>query len=155
MKKFNLLSVFVCVCGLFIVQDGFSQSMHWQDGKVLATQNGTTGFDITTSTFRLKNNHLFEFKDGQLREDLSQGYYTEETDKISYYNNDEICVGYYVPSKGIYVSVSKGGGKETPTAYTKEGHIYMQNDVPICRYDKDFNPLFMGFILFFFLGYTA
>lgn len=157
MKKINFLSVFVFVCGLFVAQNGFSQSMYWSDGKVLATQNGETGLEVTASTFRLKNNHLLEFKDGQLREDLRQGSYTEENDKISYYNNDEVCVGYYVPSKGSYFSVSKGkdGGKETLAAYTKDGNIYTLNDTLICRYDKDFNPIFTGFLLFFFLGYTA
>ncbi|MDR0574257.1 MAG: hypothetical protein LBG96_09560 [Tannerella sp.] len=155
MKIFNLLSVVVFIGGLFVAQDGFSQSMYWQDGKVLATQNGKKGFGMAASTFQLKNNHLLEVKDGQLREDLRPGYYTEEKDKISYYDDDEICVGYYVPSKGHYYAISKGGGKEALTAYAKDGNIYHLNDVLVCKYDKDFDPVFTGFILFFFLGYTA
>ncbi|MDR2915312.1 MAG: hypothetical protein LBV74_10855 [Tannerella sp.] len=155
MKKINLLFVFVFVCGLFAVQDGFSQSMYWQDGKIIATQDGKNGIKVSASTFQLKNKHLLEFKDGQLREDLRQGYYTEEMDKISYYSDEEIYVGYYVPSKGHYYSVSKGGGKETLAAYIKDGNIYNIDNTLVYKYDKDFAPVFMGFILFFFLGYTA
>lgn len=155
MKKFNLLTVFIFICGLFVAQNGFSQSMHWPDNKVIATQKGKNGFDVSTSTFQLKGKHLLEFKNGQLREDLRIGYYTEEKDKISFYNDDEIYVGYFVPSEGRYFSVSKGGGKEILTVYLKDSNIYNSNEVLVCKYDKDFDPIFMGFILYFFLGYTA
>ncbi|MDR0743557.1 MAG: hypothetical protein LBF05_04275, partial [Tannerella sp.] len=67
----------------------------------------------------------------------------------------ESCVGYYVPSEGRFFSVSRGGGKEVLSAYAKDGQIYTSDDRPIYKYDKNFDPLFMGFILFFFLGHTA
>jgi len=155
MKNFNFLSAIVFVCGLFVVQDGFSQSMYWQDDKVIATQNDQKGFKTSTSTFQLKNNHLLEVKNGQLREDLRSGYYTKENDKINYYDDNETYIGYYIPSEGHFFAVSKGGGKEALAAYTKDGNIYNLNDTPVCKYDKEFDPIFIGFILFFFLGYTA
>jgi hypothetical protein len=155
MKKNNFLFAFVLLCGLFVAQDMFSQSMFWKDGKVLVTQKDKNGFEITGSAFQLKNNRLFEFKDGQLREDLQQGYYIKEGSEIRYHNNDESCVGYYVPAEGRFFSVSKGGGKETLAAYIKDGNIYTPDDELVFKYDKNFDPVFMGFILFFFLGYTA
>jgi hypothetical protein len=155
MKKINYLLVFVLLCSLWVTQDLFSQSLSRPDGTVFATQKGADGFEITGSTFQLKNNRLLEFKDEQLREDLQQGYYTKEGSKIRYYNNEEICVGYYVPAEKRFFSVSSGGGKEALAAYTKDGNVYSAEDKLVCKYDTNFDPVYIGFILFFFLGYSG
>ena len=155
MKKLNFLLVLVLLCGLFVAQDTFAQSMSWEDGKVLATQKGKDGFEMTNSTFQLKNNRLLEFKNEQLREDLQQGYYAKEGSEIRYYNNEDLCVGYYNPAENSFFSVSIGGGKEEVSAYIKDGNVYNLDDKLICKYDKNFDPVFIGFILFFFLGYAG
>lgn len=148
MKRYILLFI---LCGLSL--HIYAQSLYDKQGKMVATKVGDNRLDVTGSTFLIEEGRLIPIIDN-IRYDDGMVNYTRRTDNsLEYINQQGERVGYYMPSENRFYHVEPNGDKAVQAAFLYEGKVYTIDENPTFTLDGDFPPEWLGYVLFFFLGY--
>ena len=145
-----LLLLLPCFAG-----KSYAQSMYDnRQGRVIATKINNAQINVTGSTFLIEEGRMIEVLDGVRREDLGSNYArpTDEN-RIEYINREDQLAGYYIPSENRFYRVEPRNGKVEHVALLYEGQIYTLDEKPAFYIDIGFPPEWIGYVLFFFLGY--
>jgi hypothetical protein len=127
-----------------------AQSLYDATGYRVARKTAANTYEVTGSTFTVKNGNLIPIFDGQLREDFGVNYYRKDGDRVKYYNTEDQCVGYYLPDTKRFVGTASKEGKEDYMAVIVDNDIYTLDSKPSYRMEAGFEPELVGFIFFFF-----
>lgn len=151
MKSYTLLLLFLLPC---FAGKSYAQSLYDRQGRVIATKINNEQINVTGSTFLIEEGRMIEVLDGARREDLGINYIREpDSNRIEYINKESQLVGYYVPSENWFYRVEVRSGKVNHVALLYEGQVYTLDEKPSFRIDAGFPPEWVGYVLFFFLGY--
>lgn len=144
-----LLLLLPCFAG-----KGYAQSMYDRQGRVIATKVNNAQINVTGSTFLIEEGRMIEVLDGVRREDLGINYArpTDEN-RIEYINREDKLAGYYIPAENRFYRVEPRNGKVEHVALLYERQIYTMDEKPAFYIDTGFPPEWIGYVLFFFLGY--
>ncbi len=132
----------------------YAQSLYDKQERVIATKINNEQINVTGSTFLIEEGRMIEVLDGARREDLGINYIRQpDSNRIEYINKESQLVGYYVPSENRFYRVEVRSGKVDHVALLYEGQVYTLDEKPSFRIDAGFPPEWVGYVLFFFLGY--
>ena len=149
-NKFILL--IFCISGFLNIQHLKAQSLVDMEGYLIATKVNDYTLNVTGSIFTIKDGKLIETIQGQEREDLPVNYYIQEDNRVKYFNSEGRHVGFYVPSENRYYHYNPGKQEEeVHIALLYNNEIYTIDENPSYKIDEGFDPVWVGYILFFFL----
>lgn len=151
MKSYTLLLLLLLPC---FAGKSYAQSLYDKQGRVIATKINKAQINVTGSTFLIEEGRMIEVWDGVRREDLGINYIRQtDGNRIEYINRKDELVGYYVPVENRFYRVEVRSGKVNHVALLYERQVYTLDEMPTFRVDTGFPPEWVGYILFFFLGY--
>lgn len=151
MKSYTLLLLLLLP---YFAGKSHAQSLYDRQERVIATKINNAQINITGSTFLIEERRMIEVLNGAHQEDLGINYARKTNDnRIEYINREDELVGYYVPMENRFYRVEPRSGKVEHVALLYEGQIYTLDEIPVFRIDAGFPSEWVGYVLFFFLGY--
>ncbi len=134
-------------------EECYAQALYDKQSNVIATKISDKKLNVTGSTFLIEDGRMIEVRNGERREDLGINYASRTNNRTEYFNKEDRLVGYHIPSENRFYHVESISGKANHIALLYERKIYTVDEKPTFTVDRDFPPEWVGYVLFFFLGY--
>jgi hypothetical protein len=161
MKNINIKVFFVLLL-ICITQALSAQSMR-VDNKIMVRTLGEDSFEMVPAgvvSYKLENGQCFMLFDNVKHESGPIGSYEKTSDKILFFNPAGDQIGYFTPADGRFYRVTASKrrvlkGDSSSIAILFDGVLRRNeaNDKTTnFAVDSGFNPVFMGFILFYIIG---